>query len=153
MVELTTEQFEAAKARGEARLRGPRAESAHYDAGRDRVIVRLTTGVEIGFAPGVAEGLQQASRDDLAVIEVDAFGLGIHFPRLDADLYVPALLEGMLGSKSWMAARLGAAGGPAQQRQGRGIARQRQARWPPAQDVRLVGSAHGRVRPGPSPRR
>ena len=111
MVELTTKQFETAKARGKERLRGPRAESAHYDAGRDRVIVRLTTGVEIGFAPRDAEGLQHASRADLAAIEVEAFGLGIHFPRLDADLYVPALLEGALGSKSWMAARLGAAGG------------------------------------------
>jgi len=111
MVELTTKQFETAKARGKERLRAPRAESAHYDAGRDRVIVRLTTGVEIGFAPRDAEGLQHASRADLAAIEVEAFGLGIHFPRLDADLYVPALLEGALGSKSWMAARLGAAGG------------------------------------------
>jgi hypothetical protein len=37
--------------------------------------------------------------------------LGIHFPTLDADLYVPALLEGVRGSKSWMAAQLGAAGG------------------------------------------
>ena len=105
MVELTTEQFQAVKARGEARLRGPRAESAHYDAGRGRVIVRLTTGVEIGFAPRDTQGLQNAKRDDLAVIEVDALGLGIHFPRLDADLYLPALLNGMLGSKSWMAAR------------------------------------------------
>jgi hypothetical protein len=111
MVELTTKQFEAAKARGEARLRGPRAETAHYDAGRDRVIVRLTSGIEIGFAPRDAEGLENASPEDLAEIEVEAFGLGIHFPRLDADLYVPALLEGVLGSKSWMAARLGAAGG------------------------------------------
>ena len=110
MVELTTEQFAAAKARGEERLRGPRAASAHYDAGRDRVIVRLTTGVELGFAPRNAEGLENASRDDLAVIEVAALGLGIHFPRLDADLYVPALLEGVLGSKQWMAARLGSAG-------------------------------------------
>jgi hypothetical protein len=109
--ELTTEAFEAAKARGEARLRGPRAESAHYDAGRDRVIVRLTTGVEIGFAPRDAEGLAGATREDLAVIEVEALGLGIHFPRLDADFHVPALLEGVLGSKAWMAARLGAAGG------------------------------------------
>jgi hypothetical protein len=109
MAELTTEQFEAAKARGAERLRGPRAESVHYDAGRDRVIVRLTTGIEI--APRAAEGLQHASRDDLAEIEVEAFGLGIHFPRLDVDLYVPALLEGVLGSRSWMAARLGAAGG------------------------------------------
>jgi len=111
MAELTRQQFAAAKARGEKRLRGPRAESAHYDAERDRVIVRLTTGIEIGFAPRDAEGLQHASRDELAEIEVEAFGLGIHFPRLDADLYVPALLEGVLGSKSWMAARLGAAGG------------------------------------------
>ena len=111
MTDLTPEQFAAAKARGEERLRGPRAERAHYDAGRDRVIVRLTTGVEIGFAPRDAEGLQRASREDLARIDVEAQGLGIHFPTLDADLYVPALLEGVLGSKSWMAARLGAAGG------------------------------------------
>ncbi len=109
MVELTAAQFAAAQARGERRLRGPRAERAHYDAGRDRVIVRLTTGVEIGFAPRDAESLQQASHDDLAAIEVQAHGLGIHFSKLDADFYVPALLEGVLGSKSWMAARPGAA--------------------------------------------
>jgi hypothetical protein len=111
--DLTAEAFAAAQARGEARLRGPRAESAHYDAGRDRVIVRLTTGVEIGFAPRDAEGLAGATREDLAEIEVEAMGLGIHFRRLDADLYLPALLEGVLGSKAWMAARLGAAGGRA----------------------------------------
>jgi hypothetical protein len=105
MVELTTEQFEAAKARGDARMRGPRAESAHYDAGRNRVIVRLTTGVEIGFAPRTVEGLQHATLDDLKIIEVEAFGLGIHFPTIDADLYVPALLEGTLGSKRWVAAQ------------------------------------------------
>lgn len=111
MTELTREQFEAAQARGEARLRGPRAESAHYDAGRNRVIVRLTTGVEIGFAPRDVEGLRHASVDDLKAVEVEAFGLGVHFPTIDADLYVPALLEGVLGSKQWMAAQLGAAGG------------------------------------------
>lgn len=111
MDEPTTEQFEEAKARGDARLLGPRAESAHYDAGRNRVIVRLTTGVEIGLSPKDVEGLHEASVDDLKVIEVEPFGLGIHFPRLDADLYIPALLEGVLGSKRWMAARLGRLGG------------------------------------------
>ena len=113
MVEPTAEEFAKAKARGEARMRGPRAETAHYDAGRNRIIVRLTTGVELGFAPRDVEGLQRATVDDLKVIEVKAFGLGIRFPKLDADLYVPALLEGVLGSKRWMAARLGAAGGRA----------------------------------------
>ena len=113
MSDLTAEQFAAAAARGTDRMHGPRAESAYYDAARDRVIVRLTTGVEIGFAPSDAEGLQHASHDDLSEISVEALGLGIHFPRLDADFYVPALLEGLLGSKSWMAARMGAAGGRA----------------------------------------
>ncbi|MBN8871411.1 MAG: DUF2442 domain-containing protein [Rhodospirillales bacterium] len=109
--DLTKQAFERAVARGEARLRGPRADSAHYDADRDRVVVRLTSGVEIGFAPHDAEGLQSATREDLAKIEVTPFGLGLHFPSLDADLSVPALLEGVLGSKRWMASRLGAAGG------------------------------------------
>lgn len=113
MVELTREQFEAASDRGAERMRGPRAESVHYDAGRNRVVVRLTTGVEIGFAPRDAEGLQHAAIEDLKVIEIQEFGLGIHFPKLDADLYLPALLEGVLGSKRWMAAQLGATGGRA----------------------------------------
>ncbi|TWB20954.1 DUF2442 domain-containing protein [Nitrospirillum bahiense] len=118
MAELTAAAFEEAQARGEERLRGPRAESAHYDAGRNRVIVLLTTGIEVGFPPDVVEGLAGAAAADLAEIEVEAFGLGLHFPRLDADLYVPALLEGILGSKRWMAehspaAMLGAKGGRA----------------------------------------
>jgi hypothetical protein len=111
MADPTRNEFEAAQARGEARLRGPRAESAHYDAGRNRVIVRLAGGVEIGFAPGDVEGLQGARAEDLRAVEVEELGLGIRFPTLDADLYVPALLEGVLGSRRWMAARLGAAGG------------------------------------------
>jgi hypothetical protein len=46
-------------------------------------------------------------------IEISPSGFGIHFPKLDADLYLPALLEGLLGSRAWMAARLGARGGKA----------------------------------------
>lgn len=113
MVDLTAEAFAAATARGAARLRGPRAEAAFYDAGRGRVIVLLSTGIELGLDPARVEGLQGAATADLTEIEVDALGLGLHFPRLDADLYVPALLQGILGSKRWMAALLGASGGAA----------------------------------------
>jgi hypothetical protein len=113
MVELTDEPFEAAQRRGEARLQGPRAVGVRYDAGRGRVVIALSTGVELGLAPRDVEGLAGASADDLRVVEIDSQGLGVHFPRLDADLYVPALLEGVLGSRRWMAARLGAAGGQA----------------------------------------
>ena len=111
MAELTVEEFAAAKARGEARMQGPRAESAYYDTARSRIIVRLTTGIEIGLAPGEIEGLRQASAEELEAVEVQELGLGIHFPKLDADLYVPALLGGVFGSKRWVATQLGAAGG------------------------------------------
>ena len=75
------------------------------------MVVRLNTGIEIAFPVALAEGLAGASPEDLADIEVSPTGLGLHWPRLDADLYVPALLRGVLGSRSWMAAQMGAAGG------------------------------------------
>ena len=43
-------------------------------------------------------------------------GFGLHFPKLDADIYLPALLEGILGSRNWVAAHLGALGGRAKSR-------------------------------------
>jgi hypothetical protein len=111
MAELTEEEFAAARARGEARMRGLRAEDVRYDADRHRIVVRLTSGAEISFAPEDVEGLQTASADGLASVEVEELGLGIHFTKLDVDLYVPALLQGVVGSKRWMALQLGAAGG------------------------------------------
>lgn len=113
MADLNAAEPAAATARGDALLRGPRAVSAHYDRSRNRVIVELTTGIEIGFAPEHAQGLEHASAADLAAVELEEFGLGLHFPTIDADIYVPSLLKGILGSRSWMAARLGAEGGRA----------------------------------------
>ena len=124
MAELKGEQFELAQRRGEARLREPRAVAARYDAGRGRVVITLTTGVELGLAPRDVEGLAGASAEDLRAVEVDGMGLGVHFPRLDADLYVPALLEGVLGSRRWMAARSGGAGGQARGAAKAGAARE-----------------------------
>jgi hypothetical protein len=71
----------------------------------------LNTGVELAFPTRLAEGLADASPEHLADIEISPAGLGLHWPRLDVDLYVPALLQGVFGSKSWMARQLGAEGG------------------------------------------
>ena len=110
--------FAEARARGEARLGGPRAVGARYDAGRGRVVITLSTGVELGLLPRDVEGLAGAAPDQLRAIEIEAAGLGIHFPRLDADLYLPALLDGVLGSRRWMEARRMAQGQPAPPRPG-----------------------------------
>ena len=88
--------------------------AAHYDRRRARVVVSLNTGVEVTFPPALAEGLSDAAAAaDLAKIEITPSGLGLHWPTLDADLYVPGLLAGAFGGKQWMAAQLGAAGGSA----------------------------------------
>ena len=94
----------------------PRAVSAHFDRESGRIIIRLSSRLDVSFSPRDAQGLQHAKASDLQKIEISPSGFGIHFPKLDADLYVPALLEGFLGSRKWMASRLGQAGGRSRSR-------------------------------------
>jgi Protein of unknown function (DUF2442) len=89
----------------------PRAKSAHYDRRTGRVVVHLNSKLDVSFSPHDAEGLENATPAQLEPIEISPSSFGIHFPKLDADLYLPALLEGFLGSRKWMASRLGATGG------------------------------------------
>lgn len=110
---ITEQELAQAEARmAETRAAG-HAVSARYDRRRSRVVVALNTGVELTFPTQLAEGLADASPDNLADIEISPAGLGLHWPKLDADLYVPALLQGVFGSKKWMARQLGAEGGRA----------------------------------------
>jgi hypothetical protein len=91
----------------------PTATAVRYDRRIGRIVIDLSSGIEVAFRPHDAQGLEDAKPDDLTEIEISPSGLGIHFPRLDADLYLPALLEGFLGSRQWMAAEMGKAGGKA----------------------------------------
>jgi hypothetical protein len=91
----------------------PRAVGARYDRRRSRVVVMLDSGLELTFPPRLAEGLDKAAPVDLATIEISPTGLGLHWPRIDADLYLPALLDGVLGSPRWMAGLMGRKGGRA----------------------------------------
>ena len=86
---------------------------ARYDRRSARIVIDLNTGVQVAFPSRLAEGLADASPEDPAEIEISPAGLGLHWPKLDADVYSPALLQGVFGSKRWMAAQLGAAGGQA----------------------------------------
>ena len=106
------DRFESANARArELQSTLPRALSARYDRRIGRIVLHLSTGIDLAFPPHIAQGLETATPTQLTPIEISPSGFGIHFPRLDADLYLPALLEGFLGSRQWMASRLGAQGG------------------------------------------
>jgi hypothetical protein len=106
------EQFERANQRArELQSEVPKAVSARFDRRIGRIVVSLSSGLEVNFPHENAEGLQHATPAELAQIEITPSGYGLHFPKLDADLYLPALLRGFYGSRKWMAASLGQRGG------------------------------------------
>jgi hypothetical protein len=117
--------FESANRRAqELRESFPRAVSARYDPRRRRVVIALSSHLDVSFSPRHAQGLERATPAQLREIEITPSGFGIHFPKLDADLYVPAILEGFLGSKKWMASRLGQLGGRSTSRAKQSAAKQ-----------------------------
>jgi hypothetical protein len=111
-VEISDAAIQQAEQRMRERLASaPHAIIARYDRRASRVVVALSNGLELAFPPHLAEGLANAKPADLAAIEITPTGLGLHWPKLDADLYLPALLQGVFGSPRWMAGLLGRSGG------------------------------------------
>lgn len=104
MAELTDAELEAAEARGEEAMRTqPRAASARYDPETGRVVVELVNGCTHIFPVALAQELHGADDEALAGVVVDGAGFNLHWPALDADLYVPALVAGVFGTRDWMA--------------------------------------------------
>jgi hypothetical protein len=68
------------------------------------VVVELSTGYAVSFAPQRSQALARANPEDLAEIEIDYLGLSLFFPRLDDGLLVGALARGRFGSDRWEAA-------------------------------------------------
>lgn len=102
--------IDAALERGsKARASEPRAASARYDRASGRVIVDLENGCTFAFPPRLAEGLEGATDDQLAAVELLGKGYGLHFEELDVDLSLPGLMAGIFGTKSFMARRAGQA--------------------------------------------
>jgi hypothetical protein len=94
----------------------PRAVRVHYDRSARKIFIDLSSKLTLSFSPHDAQGLESATPWQLEEVEISPSGFGIYFPRIDADLYVPGLLEGFLGSKKWMASRLGQLGGQSRSR-------------------------------------
>jgi len=114
---VTRREIELANERGRRmRSQFPHAVAAHYDRHNRRVLIELSSKLTLSFSPEDAQGLENAKPSELEVIELTPSGFGVHFPKLDADLYIPGLLEGLMGSKKWMAARLGQLGGRSRSR-------------------------------------
>jgi hypothetical protein len=114
MAELTDKEIDAALARGRtAASNEPRAATARYDRRLGRVVVELTNGCTFAFPPRLAQGLEEATEDELAEVEVMGSGYGLHWEMLDVDFTVPGLLAGIFGTRSYMARHAGRVTSPA----------------------------------------
>ena len=114
MAELTDAEIDAALARGKiARATEPRAKKARYDRKLGRVIVELTNGCSFTFPARLAQGLERATDDQLATVEILGHGTGLHWEALDMDISIPGVLAGIFGTKSYMARLAGQTKSPA----------------------------------------
>ena len=138
MADLTDAAIDAALERGRAAHAGePRAAAARYDRASGRVIVDLTNGCAFAFPPRLAQGLDTASDDQLAAVEILGRGYGLHLGGTGRRSFPagpdggPLRDEGMDGPPR----RPGHVGG-----QGRRIPRQRSQGRPSAQDGQPGGA-------------
>lgn len=81
---------------------GPLATSARYLAG-GRIQVNLSNACVFEFPVSMAQGLAGAKVANIRTIKIEAAGLCLYWPKLDVDLYIPNLLNGVFGTKEWMA--------------------------------------------------
>ena len=75
---------------------------ASYDCSSREVVVELSNKMKFSFPCDLAQGLADATDEELAKIEISPSGTGLHWPRLDTDLSVAGLMSGIFGTKSWM---------------------------------------------------
>jgi hypothetical protein len=93
-------------------LRESRVLEATYNRELNLLILKLSDGHRRAIPVEDVEGLQDATKAQLSAIEILGSGTGIHWPKLDVDLYVPMLLQGITGTKRWMS-EMGRRGGSA----------------------------------------
>lgn len=92
---ITTDaEIDAAIARAQHFIPGPAAVKIDHDPGLNLLIIHLGDGHRLPIPMEDLPELANATHEQLSHYEILGPGTGIHFPDIDADLYVPHLLEG-----------------------------------------------------------
>jgi hypothetical protein len=128
MAEITDIELAQAKQRWDTeRAERPVPASVRYDHVSERIVVEFTNGACFLFPTRNVEGLQDATADQLA--EVELLGeTGLHWESLDIDYSISGLLSGIFGSRTFIAAQREATGEPTDAAASRGpMPRRRQA--------------------------
>ena len=105
-------EIDRAIARAKSLQGEPLVEEVEYrpGPGLDLLILKLNDGHRHVIPREDLQGLQSATKEQIARVEILGSGTGLHWPDLDVDFYVPGLLRGVYGTKKWMA-EIGRSGG------------------------------------------
>jgi hypothetical protein len=106
-----SKSLEVASQRGQEFLEStPRAVSAVFDVEKNLIIIHLANGCVFGFPPNHIKELINATEEELRNVTVTPQGTALHWDDLDAHYRLVGLLNGIFGTKTWMA-ELGRKGG------------------------------------------
>ena len=81
----------------------PLTSGCWFDVKTRRIVIEFTAGDEYRFPPEWAQGLGEATDEQLSNIEIFPSGCGLRWPDLDVDLSVSFIMEGVFGNREWMA--------------------------------------------------
>lgn len=90
---LTEDVLAKASVEGAKELERPRAKAVRYDADRVRLVIELVSDATLDIALPMTERLARATDQERGTMELTPYGLGIHWPLIDEDLYVPRLVD------------------------------------------------------------
>ncbi|MGL5035411.1 MAG: DUF2442 domain-containing protein, partial [Microcystaceae cyanobacterium] len=82
---------------------GPCAKSVEYNADKDLIEIHLKNGSIFSVPPRLVQGLGSATPEQLNDVWIDRAGLSVHWESLDVDFSILGLIQGIFGTKSWMA--------------------------------------------------
>ncbi|MEO6834695.1 MAG: DUF2442 domain-containing protein [Candidatus Tumulicola sp.] len=88
----------------------PKAVAAEYRTKEGVVAIKLASGVELVIPRKLLQGLENATPEQAAGVEILGPGTSLHWKALNVDHYVPSLIEGIFGNRRWMS-ELGKRGG------------------------------------------
>ncbi|HEU4937137.1 MAG TPA: DUF2442 domain-containing protein [Vicinamibacterales bacterium] len=99
------DRFKAARARGEARAQDASAlVDAHYDRKSDAVFLIFRGGGSMTIPRHAIPGLERQPASVLEAMILSPAGDALLWPAIDADVYVPGLVERAFGNRLFAAA-------------------------------------------------
>jgi hypothetical protein len=95
-VNISDQDIDLARREGSKAMELIRAVAARYHANRLGIEIDLSSGWSVLVPKNFSHRTAAASDADCATIQILDSGLGLHWPKLDEDWYVPSVIDSMI---------------------------------------------------------